>query len=116
MNTEEWKARIKLACEQSGTYHAAFDSMIETLADIMSLRDRALEELISSGEQSVVMKTSDRGAQNLAQNPRLQVVMDLNRTALPYWKELLLRPQAKGIRVDSRRTLADILTELEETE
>ena len=112
MNTEQWKEKIIQACVESGTYHPAFDSMIGTLADIMALRDRAMQELVESGEPSVVTKTSDRGAQNLAQNPRLQVVMDLNKTALPYWKELLLRPQAKQMKVDGRRTLADILGDL----
>ena len=113
MNREQWRERIIQACEVSGTYNPAFDSMIETLADIMSLRDTALQELEDSGEPSVVVKTSDRGAQNLAQNPRLQVVMDLNKTAFPYWKELLLRPQAKRIKVDGKKTLAELLGELD---
>lgn len=114
MTSKQWKKKIIQACEDSGTYNPAFDAMIGTLADIMALRDTAMQELIDSGEPSVVTKTSDRGAQNLAQNPRLQVVMDLNKTALPYWKELLLRPQAKQMKVDGRRTLADILGDLED--
>ena len=113
MNSAEWKEKIIQACEESGTYHPAFDSMIETLAEIMSLRDTALQELHDSGEPSVVTKTSDRGARNLAQNPRLQVVMDLNKTAFPYWKELLLRPQAKRIKVEGKKTLAELLGEID---
>lgn len=116
MNSKQWKNKITQACEDSETYNPAFDAMIGTLADIMALRDTAMQELIESGEPSVVTKTSDRGAQNLAQNPRLQVVMDLNKTALPYWKELLLRPQTKQMKVDGKRTLADLLGELDPTQ
>ena len=116
MNSMEWKERIKAACVESGSYRPAFDAVIETLADIMALRDTALKELRESGEASVIEKTSDRGAVNLAQNPRLEVVMDLNKDALSYWKELLLKPAAKKTVINRGKTLADVLEELEKGE
>lgn len=113
MDSEQWKGIIVQACKESKTYHPAFNSMISTLADIMALRDQAMQELVESGEPSVIVKTSDRGAQNPAQNPRLQVIMDLSKTALPYWKELLLRPQAKSIKIKNGKTLEDVLEEFD---
>ncbi len=112
MNKEQWIACIRQACEESDTYRPAFDAMIATLADIMTLRDKALAELVGSEETCTTVKTSDRGAKNLATNPRLQVVMDLNRLALSYWKELLLKPKAKQIRAGGK-TIADLISEME---
>lgn len=114
MNSQEWKERIIQACEQSGTFNTAFDAMIDTLAQIMALRDQALTELTESGEESVTMKVSDRGAQNLAENPRLAVVRDLNRDALAYWRELLVKPMARAkVKTNNGRTLDEVLKQME---
>lgn len=114
MTKEQWLVRIKEACESSGTYRIAFDSVIETLAGIMALRDQAEHELAESGEEAVVERTSDRGAVNLAENPRLAVLRDLNRDALAYWRELLIKPIARTkVTISKGTTLDEVLRQME---
>lgn len=78
--------------EEAGTYKPAFDSVIDTLATILEQRDAAYNEFLDSGGQTCIEKISDRGARNIAKNPRLQAWQDLNNTALAYWRECGLSP------------------------
>ena len=94
MKKSAWKKRIISQMETAGTYKPAFDSVIETLAMILEHRDAAYQQFVESGGEVCIIKTSDRGAKNIAKNPRLQVWQDLNNTALAYWRECCLSPAA----------------------
>lgn len=88
MDKKKWKRLIKKQCESIGTYKKEFDSVIDTLADILEIRDNTLEEYRASGQGPLVEHVQDRGARNLKKNPALQIIQDLNTQALAYWKEL----------------------------
>lgn len=76
----------------AGTYRPYFDSIIDTLAEMMEMRDDAREKFYASGGQTVVMHTNKGGNANIVKNPALVVVDDLNKTALAYWRDLGLTP------------------------
>ena len=92
MNKTEWKKKIKKSTEDAGTYRPFFDSVIETLADILSKRDDAQEQYEKSGGKPIVKHTNKSGATNLEQNPALRLINDYNRDALAYWRDLGLTP------------------------
>ena len=58
----------------------------------MEQRDRAYQDFIDSGAETVITKISDRGAENIGKNPRLQIWSDLNTQALAFWRDLGLTP------------------------
>ena len=93
MTAKSWEKRIQKACENAGTYKECFDSVIETLAQIMAERDEAAEAYDGN---PIVEHTNQGGNTNLAQNPALRLINDLNRDALAYWRELGLTP--KGLK------------------
>lgn len=88
MNKQEWEAKIKQSCEEAGTYQPFFDSVIDSLAGIMEMRDNAAENFDASGGNTIVKHTNKGGATNIVKNPALVVVMDCNAQALAYWREL----------------------------
>lgn len=92
MDKTEWKKSIQSMTEGVGTYKPEFDSVIDTLADILEQRDRAYQDFIDSGAEIVITKISDRGAENVGKNPRLTIWSDLNTQALSYWRDLGLTP------------------------
>ena len=92
MKAAGWKKRIKEQCVSVGTYNAAFDPVINALADILEQRDHAYAEFLESGGEACIMKISDRGATNVGKNPRLQMWGELNTQALAYWRDLGLTP------------------------
>jgi P27 family predicted phage terminase small subunit len=92
MNRAEWRQRIEDACVGVGTYKPAFDSIIESLAIIMEMRDTAQAEFEADGCKATMEYTNKGGATNVVKNPALQVVDELHKTALSYWKELGLTP------------------------
>lgn len=92
MNKNEWKERIEDACIKAGTYRDYFDSVIDTLAETMEMRDDAREKYRKSGSNSVVSHTNQGGNTNIVKNPMLVVIDDLNKTALAYWRDLGLTP------------------------
>lgn len=92
MKASGWKRKIKEQCVSVGTYHAAFDPVINALADILEQRDHAYEEFLDTGGEACITKTSDRGAVNVGKNPRLQMWGELNSQALAYWRDLGLTP------------------------
>ena len=94
MTKARWKSRIKKACKTAGTYQPFFDSVIDTLAGIMEMRDNAQEKFEASGGNTVVKHTNKGGSTNIVKNPALVVVMDCNAMALAYWKELGLTSRA----------------------
>ena len=92
MTKTDWQNRIKESCIEAGTYRPYFDSVIDTLAETMEMRDEAREKFYASGGQTIVMHTNKGGATNIVKNPALVVVDDLNKTALAYWRDLGLTP------------------------
>lgn len=92
MNAKEWQKRIAKACKESGTYRSQFNSVIETLASIMELRDNALDKFAEYGGETVVEHTNKGGSTNLVKNPALVVIVELNTQALAYWRDLGLTP------------------------
>lgn len=92
MTKRAWKAKIKKACNEAGTYRPYFNHVIDTLADILSRRDKIQEQYEQSGEEAIVEHTNKSGATNLEQNPALRMINDLNRDALQYWRDLGLTP------------------------
>ena len=109
----EWQNKIKQACVDAGTYKHYFDSVIETLAGIMEMRDNAEQLFIKSGGDTVVMHTNKGGATNIVKNPALVVVDDLNKTALAYWRDLGLTPAGLKRISDFKPTEARPKTALE---
>lgn len=92
MKKNSWKTKIKKASEAAGTYQPFFDSVIDTLAGILEMRDNAEEKFEASGGNTIVAHTNKGGSTNLVKNPALVVVMDCNAQALAYWRELGLTP------------------------
>ena len=92
MEKRRWKSKIKTACKRAGTYQPFFDQVIDTLAQLLEMRDNALEKFDQSGGNTIVKHTNKGGATNIVKNPALQVVMDCNTQALAYWRDLGLTP------------------------
>lgn len=119
MKKKAWKARIKKACIEVGTYRESFDSVITSLAETLETRDKVRKYYEESGALPIVQHTNKSGNTNLVKNPILTMYDDLNNTALMYWRELGLTP--KGLKaIDERamrstkkgNTLGDALREL----
>lgn len=96
MNKEEWKIRIIDACKEAGTYQPFFDSVIDTLSQIMEARDNAHEQYVSSGAAPTIIHTNKAKEKNVVKNPILVMENELNTQALAYWRDLGLTP--KGLR------------------
>lgn len=88
MDKKSWKRKIKKSCEDAGTYQPFFESVIDTLAGIMEMRDNAEERFQKLGGNTVVKHTNKGGSTNIVKNPALVVLMDCNAQALAYWREL----------------------------
>lgn len=118
MSKDEWREKIKSACEEAGTYQSFFDSVIDTLAGIMELRDNAQERFDATGGNTIVKHTNKGGSTNIVKNPALVVLMDCNTQALQYWHQLGLTPKSYkamtgslDIKVESK-TLEEALANL----
>lgn len=102
MNKNEWKEIIKAACEKAKTYKPFFDSVIDTLAQILEMRDNVHKQFVEEGCKPTIIKKTDRSQQeNVWKNPLLQIEFDLNRQALEYFSHLGLTPSGlKKLNVD----------------
>ena len=118
MDAKGWKKRIKSQCIAAETYKDAFIPTIQALAEILEQRDIAYQQYIDDGAQPCITRTSDRGAENLAKNPRLVVWMDLNAQALTYWRDLGLTPSGlkklddQALKAKKRSSLAEALRDI----
>lgn len=93
MKKEEWKDIIIEACKNAKTYKPFFDSVIDTLAQIMELRDDAHRQYIENGAEPTIIMYTDRSSRaNVHKNPMLVMENELNAQALSYWRELGLTP------------------------
>ena len=118
MKKTAWKNRIKKACTAAGTYRPQYDNVIEMLANIMAIRDSAMDSYISNGSIPVVEHTNKGGATNIVKNPALAVIMDCDKQALAYWRDLGLTPMGmkrlgeKGTVKESEGGFAEVLANL----
>lgn len=94
MTKARWRNRIKRACKAAGTYQPFFDTVIDTLAGILELRDNAQDKYEEAGGDTIVKHTNKGGSTNVVKNPALVIVMDCNMQALAYWRELGLTAKA----------------------
>lgn len=93
MDKKGWKKLIKANCEEAGTYQPFFDSVIDTLAQILETRDLVHDEFVKGGSNPTVIRHPERSEkENIAKNPLLILEADLNTQALQYWKQLGLTP------------------------
>lgn len=92
MTARQWKIKIKKVCKAAGTYQEYFDPVIDTLAAIMEIRDRAQEHYFRTGGNPVVAHKNKSGSTNLVKNPVLAVALDCDAQALAYWRDLGLTP------------------------
>lgn len=102
MTKKEWTKTIRKACEEAKTYKPFFDSVIDTLAQILETRDDVHQQYIDNGSQPTIIKKTDRTQQeNVYKNPMLVMENDLNSLALTYFRDLgLTAAGLKKLNVD----------------
>lgn len=93
MNRQRWKTKIKKACEAKGTYNENFDITIDSLAKILEIRDKAIEQFDDIGQKPVVEKTNNKGFANLEKHPCINIINEYSTSALSYLRELGLTPK-----------------------
>lgn len=104
MDAKGWRKKIRKATETVGTYQESFDEVINTLADLLAERDRVYDKYIEEGAEPLVLVTSDRGQENMRDNPLLTTWRSINRDVLQYWRDLGLTPAGlKKIMDDSMK-------------
>lgn len=92
MNKTKWQKIIKQNCESVGTYKPHFDSVIDTLSQILETRDTVHDQWVKEGCQATVIHVNKKGEPNPAKNPLLTLEIDLNSQALAFWRDLGLSP------------------------
>lgn len=92
MKKGAWKKRIIADMEAMGTYRDAYLPAADTLADILERRDFAMKQWKDDGCRLTIIKTSDRGAENVGKNPLLTILQECEKDALTYWSQLGLTP------------------------
>ena len=94
MNAIKWKNLIKKQLSALGQTEKAYDSVVNTLADILEQRDAVYQQYQDEGGNPVREYTNKGGATNTTKNPLLVLWDDLNKTALAYWRELGMTPSS----------------------
>lgn len=94
MESEKWRRKIKDNLKKLGTYDAAYNSVINTLADTLEQRDKVYGNYKKNDEDMIVEYTNKAGKTNMVTNPKIVLWNELNKTALSYWKELGLTPSS----------------------
>ena len=117
MNKDEWKTVIESQIKADEHYLPSFQTAISILSEILEQRERVFEKYISNGAEPVVVFTSDRGAENLKENPLFRVWKELTTEALAYLNALgltasgLQKIQGK-IPEKPSRSVEDIMSEI----
>lgn len=116
MKRNAWRKIIKQECESAGTFQPFFESVIDTLAGILEMRDEAQRKFKASGGEIVVTHVNKFGAENITKNPMLTIILECNSQALAYWKELGLTGKSyreiAGRVTDGSQTLESVLSKL----
>ena len=120
MTKTKYKNVILKQMSALGIEDESYNSVIESLADILVQRDKTRREFEESGGKSVIEYTNKGGSTNMTKNPLLVMWDEMNKTALAYWRELGLTPSAykklsgDGIKKDTgKKGLAAALAEIE---
>ena len=93
MESEKWRRKIKDNLKKLGTYDAAYNSVINTLADTLEQRDKVYGNYKKNDEPETT--SYDQASKtNMVTNPKIVLWNELNKTALSYWKELGLTPSS----------------------
>lgn len=101
MTKKEWTKVIKKACEEAKTYKPFFDSVIDTLAQILETRDSVHQQYLDAGAEPTIIKVNRGKAENMYKNPMLVMENDLNSLALTYFRDLgLTAAGLKKLNVD----------------
>lgn len=100
MNAKDWKKKTIAQMKLVGTYQKAFDPAVDAASLVLEARDNAYKDYLDSGADPIYTHVSDRGAENIKKNPRLDVWMQLDKQALEHWKSL-------GLTVDSLKKIND---------
>lgn len=112
MSKQEWIERITNDCKSANTYKLYFDSVIDTLAQILEMRDIVHKQFVDEGSQATIIVTTDRsGKENVHKNPLIAMETELNSQALKYWVELgLIAAGLKKLNVQEQDgSLEDLL-------
>lgn len=91
MEQSKWKKCIIDACNEAGTYKPYFESVIDTLAQILETRDIAYQQWVDEGCQPVITNPT-RDGESTRKNPLMNIINDLNAQALAYWRDIGLTP------------------------
>lgn len=91
---KSWNRKIRKHCKEAGTYKECYEDLIETLAEILTMKDQILEQWIAEGCEATVTHVNKAGAPNVSKNPLLMLWDDMNKTALSYWRDLGLSPSS----------------------
>lgn len=116
MTKDKWEKLIKSQCLEANTYKPYFDSVIETLAQIMAARDVAYEQWVKEGCKATVINYTDRSNKaNTHKNPLLSLINEHNALALKYWSELGLTASSfkkLNVQKDDGGNLEDLLKKI----
>lgn len=94
MTARKWRNTINaMIKKQTDDPPRRWAAIVDTLCGILEKRDQAEEEWQADG-RLVVTATNKAGAEYTAKNPLLLLIVDLNASALAYWRELGLTPAA----------------------
>lgn len=94
MTKKAWFSKIKAMCEGVGTYKTEFDAVIETLADLLEKRDDTIKKYKESGGEPVIVERDENGEVEKIgkKNPYVLIILEYERVALSYWRDLGLTP------------------------
>lgn len=116
MTKAEWKKKIENASKEANTYKPYFDSVIDTLAQILETRDQIHQEYVDGGCQPTILVKTDRSNnENLHRNPLISMELELNAQALKYWSEIGLTASSfkkLNVQVEGNGTIESMLAAL----
>lgn len=117
MTKKHYVTKIKKLCKDAGTYAPYYDSVISELAEILEIKDEAQKQYIDAGGVPIVTHINRAGAENVAKNPALVVILDCKAQALAYWRDLGLTPKGlkslgENITKEEKQSFGDALASL----
>lgn len=94
LTARKWRNTINaMLKKQADEPPRRWAAIVDTLSGILEKRDQAEEEFAEDG-RLIVTATNKAGAEYTSKNPLVLLIVDLNASALAYWKELGLTPAA----------------------
>lgn len=114
----KFRSKIVKACKAAGTYRPEFDMVIDDLANILVMRENAIQSYIKHGNTTIIEHVNIGGNANLIKNPAVILIIEINQLALAYWRELGLTPKgfkslgAEVLKDEERAGLDKLIEEL----